>query len=300
MILLLLVCQLLLNISFYAAESDHSCKMPAHRFDIQGHRGARGLLPENTIPAFLKAAELGVQTLELDVVVSSDHQVIVSHEPFLNPQICLDPDGNPITDEHRFNLYRMKSAEIQQCDCGSLVHPKFPKQKKMVVPKPLLSEVFAAIKKTYPNIGYNIEIKSTLTGDGVSHPTPETFAQLLLKEIEKAGLLQQVTVQSFDPRSLQAMHRIAPNLCLAYLTDNNDIPAQQIRDLGFVPAIYSPHHKLLDPALVYTCHQMGMKVIPWTVNEVADMDSVFISGADGLITDYPDIAINWYQNKIKH
>src|SRR5687767_14515824 len=142
------------------------------KFDVQGHRGARGLLPENTIPGFLLALDSGVTTIELDVVVTKDKRIVVSHEPWMSPAICLDPAGNPLKpkEEKKFNLYQLTYDEVRQFDCGSLGNTNFPQQKKMVVSKPLLSEVIAAVEnhiKSYASykVDYNIEIKSSPEGD---------------------------------------------------------------------------------------------------------------------------------------
>jgi len=155
----------------------------SQEFDIQGHRGCRGLLPENTIEAFKKAIDLGVTTLEMDVVISKDNQVLLSHEPFLSHEIALDLNGNEIAEkeEKNFNLYQMNYAQIKQYDCGSKIHPRFSEQEKIKTFKPLLSEVIdfaeSYIQKNYPGrkIQYNIETKSDPKGNNLFHPKPKEY-----------------------------------------------------------------------------------------------------------------------------
>ena len=266
--------------------------------DIQGHRGARGLMPENTIPAFIKALEIGVTTLELDVVISQDQEVVVSHEPYLSHLICKAPDGSPISEdqEQEYNLYQMPYATIRQSDCGSLPHPRFPEQKKMVAHKPLLRQVIEAAEQyvathALPPVQYNIEIKSTESGDSIFHPVPTVFAALVLAVIDEKEVADRVTIQSFDVRALQATHELRPNMRLALLVENTDSPQKNIARLGFTPQIYSPYFKLVDEKLIDFAKTQRMQVIPWTVNEPEDIKAMLDLGADGIISDYPDRAV---------
>ncbi len=263
--------------------------------DIQGHRGARGLMPENTIPAFLKALELGVNTLELDVAVSKDKQVVVSHEPWFSHEICLKQDGTPITEEEEksFNLFQMNYNEIYRYDCGSKPHPRFPEQQKIQVHKPLLSEVIEAAEayvqqhKLAP-VHYNIEIKSSPEGDGLYHPTPELFTDLVMQVVQTKGIFARTNLQSFDVRPLQVAHTKYPNMVLALLVENEDGYKENIARLGFTPPIYSPYYKLVDQALMDWARKEDIKVIPWTVNDPGDAKKLIELGVDGIITDYPD------------
>jgi len=155
-------------------------------FDLQGHRGARGLAPENTIPACRRALDLGVTTLEMDVVISGDGQVVVSHEPWMNHKICSLPSGAPVPENvgREHNLYRMPYAEIEEYDCGRRQHPDFPRQATQPAVKPLLHDVIAmaeayVAEHDRPPVFYNIEIKSRPDWDGTFHPEPEAFAPIL-------------------------------------------------------------------------------------------------------------------------
>jgi len=274
-------------------------------FDLQGHRGARGLAPENTIPSFLKALEYGVNTLECDVVVSKDKRIVVSHEPWFSHEISTAPDGTPINaaTEKQFNIYEMSYNEILRFDVGKRGHARFPRQQPMPAVKPLLSEVFREVdayclRHNLQPVRFNIEIKSTPEGDGKFHPAPEEFAKLLYNELQQADMIARATVQSFDVRALQAMHKLDSTLSLALLVENTMSLRENLQRLGFTPDIYSPYYRLVNAELVAQVHQRGMKLIPWTVNSLSDMKALLELGVDGLITDYPDSAstIHKYKN----
>lgn len=260
-------------------------------FDWQGHRGCRGLMPENSLEAFVKALEFPeVRTLEMDLAVSKDKELIVSHEPWFNPSICLQPNGDSIrrSDEHKWLIYQMTTAEIRAFDCGSIGNPRFPEQQKQKTRKPTLLEVVEAVKPNNPNIFWNIEIKSRPDWDGVRHPPIPEFCDLVLAELNLYGLTRQVTIQSFDVRPLQYIHRVAPHVKLALLVENIRGLEYNLSNLGFQPDIYSPYFRLLSRKTIRRCHEKGIKVIPWTVNEVKDMKAVIHLGVDGIITDYPN------------
>ena len=263
--------------------------------DIQGHRGCRGLMPENTIPAFIHALTLGVTTLELDIVVSQDRQLVVSHEPFLSHIICTGPDGKKISaaQEKQFNLYQMSYDEIRRCDCGSLEHPHFPEQKKMVVHKPLLVDVIDSVERyirdhNLPPVRYNIETKSSERGDGVFHPAPSEFVTLLLEVLREKNITDRTIIQSFDVRTLQEARRMAPTLRQALLVENSQGVQENIAKLGYAPEIYSPYFKLVDKSLREYTQRKNMLLIPWTVNQPKDIRKMIQLGVDGIISDYPD------------
>lgn len=267
------------------------------KFDIQGHRGARGLMPENTIPAFLLALDSGVTTIELDLAVTKDKKLVVSHEPWMNAAICTDPDGNPIDEkqEHKFNIYKMNYDEVKQWDCGMKGNERFPQQQKMNVHKPLLSEVIIAIEnhiKSYTRyeVDYNIEIKSEPASDNKFHPTPKVFSDLAYNLIDEYLPLDRVVIQSFDFRVLKYWHEKYPDVRLAALVENKKSVEQNLDDLGFNPSIYSPDFTLLKKEDIKFLHDKKIRVIPWTVNEPKDMLSLKGMDVDGFITDYPDRA----------
>lgn len=268
-------------------------------FDVQGHRGARGLLPENTIPAFIRAIDEGVKTLELDVVITKDKKVLVSHEPYMSPSICSKPDGSSISSEESkaLNIYQMTYEQIKSYDCGSKGNPRFLKQEKMAVSKPLLtdliSEVEAYLKKNgLPKVAYNIELKSSPGGDDIFHPGVEEFSAMVYGLLESSLPLERYNVQSFDFRILKYWHNTYPKVRLAALIQNGKGVDANLIDLGFTPNIYSPYHILLDKEMIALCQQKNMKVIPWTVNERSAMERLVKMGVDGIITDFPDRAKN--------
>ena len=293
---LLLVILLLLCINVTA--------QTARVVEIEGHRGARGLVPENTIPSFLKALEYGVETVELDVAVSADGQLIVSHEPWFSHVIALTPDGRAIDEksEKEHNIFKMKYSEIKRYDVGSRGNAGFPEQRKMKVAKPLLKDVFKAVndyakKKRLPPVRFNIEIKSNPDWDGRFTPPPDVFARLVYDEILKYKLEKQVIVQSFDVRPLQELRKLPVRLPLALLVGNKDGVASNLARLGFDPDTYSPHFSLVDQGLVDAVRARRMKLVPWTVNETADLERMKQFDLDGIITDYPDRAVKVFRDK---
>jgi glycerophosphoryl diester phosphodiesterase len=266
------------------------------KYDLQGHRGARGIMPENSIAGILKAIDLGVNTIELDLAISKDGEVVVSHEPWMNPVICYTPEGEEIPENGRsFNLYQMNYHEIKQFDCGSKVHPNFPEQANFHVSKPLLKDLISVVEKyvrdqNLPLPNYNIEIKSSADGDDVFHPSPEVFSKIVYELIDNRLDWNRVNVQSFDFRILRYFHEHYSDVKLAMLVDNPLNFKEQLNELGFVPPIYSPYYTSLNAAIVKDLQAIGMKVIPWTVNSTADMESLLKMKVDGIITDYPNKA----------
>ncbi|HEX5169464.1 MAG TPA: glycerophosphodiester phosphodiesterase family protein [Cyclobacteriaceae bacterium] len=265
------------------------------RFDVQGHRGARGLKPENTIPAFITALDMGVTTVEMDLAVTKDHQLVLSHEPWMSSDICLDRDGKPVEekDEKKYNIYQMTFSEVMQFDCGSKGNPKFPEQEKLALSKPLLQDVIVAIEDhiksiTRYEVDYSIEIKSSPEGDNEFHPGPEEFSDLVYNLLDEYLPMERVVIQSFDFRVLKYWHKKYPAVRLAALVENTRSIDSNLRALGFNPSIYSPNYKLLNKQKVLALHKKKIRVIPWTVNEDSDMLSVKAMGVDGFITDYPD------------
>lgn len=267
-------------------------------FDKEGHRGCRGLMPENTIPAYLKAVDLGVTTLEMDAVITKDSQVIMSHEPFFNHEITTKPDGSYVTEaEERFlNMYRMNYADIKQFDVGLKPHPRFPQQQKLKTVKPLLKDVIDSVETYSARYGkqplqYNIETKCMPATDDIYHPKPGPFVELLMGVIKEKKIEERVIIQSFDIRSLQYLHEHYPAMKTALLIEETDTKsfALQLKDLGFIPTIYSPAYQLVTPLLVKQCHDTGIKIIPWTVNDKTEINRLKNLGVDGIISDYPNL-----------
>jgi len=225
--------------------------------------------------------------------------LVLSHEPFFSHTICLDEAGKPIkeADEKKYNIFQYTVAQIRAFDCGSIGNSRFPEQKKMKIGKPTLTEMVQSVEaylknKKLTKVLYNIETKSSPEGDSIFHPKHNVFAQLLYQNLKWLNILDKVYIQSFDVRTLQAFHTIAPQVPLVLLVENTKSFEQNIELLGFMPAVYSPNYLLVNADLVRKTHEKNIRLIPWTVNETKDMKNMIALGVDGLITDYP----NRFQN----
>ncbi len=276
-----------------------SISILAQNIDIQGHRGCRGLMPENSLEAFREALKYKVTTLELDLVISKDKKVVVSHEPYMNSLFCSHPDGKPVTkeEESTLNLYQMTYAQIKKYDSGSRGNARFPEQKKIKTYKPLLETVFKDIeaylkKNKLPQVQYNIEIKSEPDEYNISQPEVAEFCDLVYKVLTKNIALNRVNIQSFDFEILKHWHKKTldgsyKKVKLAALVE--DASKMEVGPLlGFEPELFSPYYQLLTDDIVKKYQAKGIKVIPWTVNEKADLIKVAQMGVDGIITDYPN------------
>lgn len=264
-------------------------------FDTEGHRGARGLMPENTIPAMIYAVDLGVTTLEMDAHITKDHKVILSHDPYFNRLFALRPDGTeiPKAEEKKHLIYQMNYDEIKKYDVGSKYYSAFPQQKKMKVSKPLLSAVIDSVQaylkaNNKPQVFYNIETKSKPAGDNITNPEPEVFVKQLMDVIESKKITPWVIIQSFDIRTLQVLHKKYPQVKTSLLVSSGSLE-ENLQKLGFMPTIYSPAYKLVDAELVKNCHDKQLKIVPWTVNTKQEIDELKALGVDGIISDYPNL-----------
>lgn len=267
-------------------------------FDKQGHRGCRGLMPENTIAAMKYALGLGVTTLEMDICFSKDKKALLSHEPFFNHEISTKPDGTFIEekDEKQYNLYQMSYDSITKYDVGMKAHPRFPQQQKIPAVKPLLADVFDAIKQDMmtrrrPFPFYNIETKTNPATDNIYHPAPAEFVELLMTVIKEKQMEDYVIIQSFDFRTLQYLHQHYPAIKTAMLIEDYDkrTPEAQIAALGFTPTIYSPAYALVTEELIKKCHAQNIQIVPWTVNDKKEIERLKALGTDGIISDYPNL-----------
>jgi len=290
---------------------------PASAFDLQGHRGARGLAPENTLAAFERALRIGVTTLELDLAMTKDGVLVVSHDRKLNRDLTRGPDGQ-FLDKDGPAIRALTLAEVQTFDVGRLrpgsdYAKNFPEQQPADGARiPALTEVFNLVKQLGADrVRFNIETKITPTS-GAETPDPETFAAAFAKAVREAGLTARVSIQSFDWRTLKAMQRIAPEIervCLTVEALTFDSikrgeagPSPWLAGLDIddfassVPrlvqaagcGVWSPLYRNAKPDDVKDAKALGLKVIPWTVNERADMERLIALNVDGIITDYPD------------
>jgi glycerophosphoryl diester phosphodiesterase len=267
-------------------------------FDKQGQRGCRGLMPENTIPAMLKALDLGVTTLEMDIAITKDKQVIVSHDPFFNHEITTKYDGSIVDEkeERDLKIYGMTFEETQRYDVGMKPNSRFPRQQKIAVHKPRLGDLLDSVRQHVTNSKrafpyFNIETKTQPGTDNIYHPGPAEFVDLLMTVIKEKGMEEYVIIQSFDFRTLRYLHQNYSSVRTAILVqgaDKRDL-SDQITDLGFIPDIYSPEYDLVTRELIGKCHRQKIKIIPWTVNDPAKITELKNAGVDGIITDYPDL-----------
>jgi glycerophosphoryl diester phosphodiesterase len=286
----------------------------AAAFDVQGHRGARGLAPENTLAAFRKAIDLGVTTLETDAAVTRDDVVVISHDPHLDPAIVRDPDGRWLR-ERGPAIRALTFAELARFDIGRLdpssrYAQNFPLQRASDGERfAMLDDVLALAKQA--GVRVNVETKITPTS-GDTTPDAETFARLVVERIRAAGMSDRATIQSFDWRTLMVVKRIAPEIATSCLTSQNERSGNVRADasgrspwLGGLAladhggslsrlakaagcAIWSPAALDVTRELIAEAHAIGITVVPWTVNDSADMVRLIDWGADGLISDYPD------------
>jgi glycerophosphoryl diester phosphodiesterase len=290
----------------------------AAAFDLQGHRGARGLMPENTLEGFARALEIGVTTLETDLAITKDGVVVLSHDRVLNPDLARRPDGAwgpaPGPAINTLTFAELRTYDVGRIKPGTKYAQLFAGQKPADgVRIPALAELFKLAKNLGKAVRFNIETKISPDNPGEA-PNPETFADQVVRVIRDAGMSDHTTIQSFDWRTLVAVQRIAPEIATVCLTAQSTLQDRIIGGArrpspwlaGFDPAdhggsvprlvkaagcaTWSPRYTELTAESLARAHALGLKVVPWTVNEPADMERAIDMGADGLITDYPDRA----------
>jgi glycerophosphoryl diester phosphodiesterase len=287
----------------------------AAALDIQGHRGARGLAPENTLPAFARALSIGVTTLELDCGVTRDGVAVVSHNRALDPVIARGPDGHWLSDGPL--IVTLDAASLARFDVGR-IRPDSGYARRFAsqagadgVRVPRLAEVFSlAARAGNRTVRFNVETKIDPTRPAES-VGPEAFARAVIAVARAHGVAQRTTIQSFDWRTLSVVQAEAPEIATVYLSiqqpgedtiravadDSPWTAGMRYREHGSVPKMvkaaggwaWSPFHGDLTPELLADAHRLGLKVIPWTVNDRATMDRLIDLGADGIISDYPDL-----------
>jgi len=271
--------------------------LPAMAIDLQGHRGARGLLPENTLPSFERAIALGVTTLEMDVGVTKDGVVVVHHDRRLNPDLARGPDGQyvraPAPTIHSLGLEELQRYDVGRLRPGSEYASRFPHQKPLDGTRiPRLSEVL----KLDSRVMFNIETKIIPDAPNETLP-PEPFARAVIAEVRKAGVEKRTTIQSFDFRTLKVVEREAPEFATAYLTSRRHPDPAPVAQAG--AKIWSPDFTILNEKRMSEARQYNLKVVPWTVNEPADIARVLDLGVDGIISDYPDRVVQELTRRAK-
>ena len=284
-------------------------------FDLEGHRGTRGLAPENTLAAFRRALQIGVTTLETDIAVTKDGVAVLSHDPRLNPDLVRDESGQWLAAQgpsiHSLALEELRRYRLGRTNPQSRYARDFPEQQPSDGERfPTLAELLDLVGESGKPVRLNIETKLTPdnSGDTVD---PQTYVRVIVDALRKAKLADRATIQSFDWRTLVELRKVAPDIptsCLTIDTQNNSTMAPAadgkspwhaglaLRDYGSVPALvaaagcttWSMFWRNLTPELVREAHGKGLKVLPWTVNNPADMERLIDMGVDGIITDYPD------------
>lgn len=289
---------------------------PSLAFDLEGHRGTRGLAPENTLAAFRQAIDIGVTTIETDMAVTKDDVIVISHDPFLNPDLVRDAEGHWLAAKgppiRALTLAELSRYDIGRMNPASQYARQFPDQQAVDGERfPQLSQLFELGKKSGKPVRFNIETKITPTS-GADTPEPATFVRLVVAAVRGAGVSERVTVQSFDWRTLVEVRRIAPDIelsCLTIQTKDNDTVTSPdggpspwhagfaLRDHGgSLPAtvkaagcgVWSMFWRNLTARELAEAHALGLKVLPWTVNDRSEMRRLIDLGVDGIITDYPD------------
>ena len=279
-----------------SCSANNKHKDAATSFDEQAHRGGRGLMPENTIASEKNAIDYGC-TLEMDLQMSKDKKIVVSHDSYFNSDFCLTPEGDTMTKEDGYSrlIYNMPYDSVAKYDAGLKPHPGFPRQKKIHAIKPLLSvlidSVEAYAKEKHHVNHYNIEIKSNPKSDGKNYSTLEEYVDSAMKIIIDKGIEPRTMIQSFDIRALKLVHEKYPMVKTSYLVGKADKKTAQgyIDELGFKPDIFSPEYSIITEDLVKAFHQQDVLVIPWTPNTAEEIQHLKDMGVDGVITDYPDL-----------
>ena len=288
--------------------------LPAGGFDIEGHRGARGLAPENTLAAFERALAIGVTTIETDIAVTRDDVLVIAHDPHLNPDLVRGPDGAWLAVKGPA-IRSLSYAELQRYELGR-INPASAYAKQFPTQQPVDGQRFPTLDQVLAlgagnAVRFNLETKIT-PGSGSGTADPAMFARLLVAVTRAAGMAQRVTVQSFDWRTLAEVNRLAPELptaCLTIESEGMDTVARNSGqpsawhaglDLaqhgGSLPRLvkaagcrtWSMFWRNLAPEAVAEAHALGLTVLPWTVNDPADMARLVDWKVDGIITDYPD------------
>jgi len=267
-------------------------------FSYEGHRGARGLYPENSIGAMKTAIDLPkVTTLEMDCHITKDNRVVVYHDHYLNPKFVQYTNGKPLAGkDYKGIIYHYNYAELAQFDIGSKFYEDFPQQKKVPTTIALLSDLidesenYAQGKRNTPMF-YNIETKSKAGKDGDYHPDPREFSDLLLQVIIDKGIASRTIIQSFDKRTIQYINRVYPQIKTSFLIggENKKSISELVAELGYRPFIISPHYSLVTPKFVKEAHKAGIKIVPWTVNDQKEIEKLEALQVDGIISDYPNL-----------
>lgn len=255
---------------------------------IFGHRGCRGIMPENTIKSFDKALQYNIDGIEWDVVVNKDKQLVISHEEYIDKTYCLDKTGQEIKSNKEHLIYKMNQKEIEMFDCGTKKHPKFPLQNNYKAYKPLVSEAFSKID--YKGKKILFEIKSEKKQYGIKQPSPKEYAEIVLKEVGKFKYKKQIIFMSFDPNILEELNKISQEYPIVYLHEGVGLSTSKIlNQISFKPYALGIYYKFITKKTVIKAHKENVKIFAWTVNKQKEFDRLIKTNLDGIITDFPNL-----------
>ncbi|MCX5785006.1 MAG: glycerophosphodiester phosphodiesterase [Elusimicrobia bacterium] len=266
--------------------------------EVHGHRGTRGTRPENTLSAFREALRLGVDVLEMDMNVTKDGVIVISHEKSIIPDICLGPDGKKLASPAP--IISLTLEEVKKYDCGTLQNPRFPAQAPSPGERiPTLEEVFqmvlASTEPAAARVRFNIETK-LVPGEPELSPPPAVFAKLFVDMVKKYGLTDRVILQSFDWRTLVEAKKLEPKIKIAQLIEATLVDLVAVAKSSQADII-SPEFKWINKDVVEYLHKNGIQVVPWTLNDKKDIENAISWGVDGIITDYPGDLIDYLKAK---
>ena len=264
------------------------CAAEPPRVLVHGHRGARARRPENTVPAFEYAIQQGVDALEMDMAVTKDNVIVISHDPILEPPVCSGAQKSAV-------IHQLMLAQVRQWDCGAVRNPRFPTQETVPGARmPTLDDVFRLA--TRGKFDYNIETKSFPEHPEYT-PAPDEFVKLVLAKIREYKLEKRVMLQSFDWRTLVAMRKLAPEIRLSALTESDKRDFAAIAKDAANAEIVSPEFHLVTPEKVAAAHAAGLRVVPWTANTPADWAKLIAAKVDAIISDDPAALIAYLKRK---
>lgn len=256
---------------------------------IYGHRGCRSLYPENSLEGFQYALNLGIQGIELDVVISKDKQVVLSHEPWMDKRYCLDKQKNEI--DTMYNLFKMDYTEIQEFDTGSKFYINFPLQEKIQTYKPLLKELIDLVNQQEKAIFFILELKSEKEWDTIFQPSLTEYVELVETEIQELNPRHELLIQSFDPKILNKYHHLYSYHSFGLLVENENSIDKNLSLLDFKPHFYNQDFQLLSPKNIQYLHSLNIQTIAWTINDKDIGNKLIEWKIDGIITDNPTIFI---------
>jgi glycerophosphoryl diester phosphodiesterase len=269
--------------------SSFQISIMAQDYKIFGHRGCRGVLPENTIIGFQKALEAGADGIEWDIVVNKDNQLVISHEPYMDATYCLDSNGQEFnkSEQNNFNIFNMNQKEVESFDCGYKVNPKFPDQKLAHAVKPLLQDAFLQLDLSETTVLF--EVKSDEKDYGVFQPQPDAFAKLIFEEVKNFKYKDNLIYMCFDPNLLNELHKLMPDAKYVYLTYKPFKGIENhINDIDFTPYALGMYFRTIRKKGVKKAKELGVKTFAWTVNKTNDYDRMVRYNVAGIITDFPE------------